>query len=358
MARPHGQRRGDGGGRETPREHARRAPARPGGARGGRRRCAAPALVRARLHAARVRAFARAALDGAARAGRAGRARGRRSAWPRSWRSRCSPPRACAPGLRWVAATAVALGAVALALLAGGVADEYLRPDHWGELLSGVGRGIDALPGRARAVPRPGRVDAARDRQPAARCSIGRRRAARVLAAARRAPGFPAAALIALVTLYVVPAVVLDFDGEFLRGAVLGAADARVPAAREAARARRTGRRPRSRLVAATGALIAAPALDGRDPWFDYESWALETAGTKRSTFSWDHDYSPLDWPRDGRELLRVKARAAGLLEGARPRPVRRPRLAPGSAPAQRRPGGAAPRQPDQPRRAGASASR
>ncbi len=26
-------------------------------------------------------------------------------------------------------------------------------------------------------------------------------------------------------------------------------------------------------------------------------------------SFSWDHDYSPLDWPRDGRELLRVKAR-------------------------------------------------
>ncbi len=62
--------------------------------------------------------------------------------------------------------------------------------------------------------------------------------------------------------------------------------------------------------AAAVGAMIAAPALDGRDPWFDYESWAVETAAAKSVTFSWNHDYSPLDWPRDGRELLRIKARA------------------------------------------------
>ena len=49
--------------------------------------------------------------------------------------------------LRWVVAGLVALAAVALALLAGGLADEYLRPDRWGSLLSGAGRGIDALPG-------------------------------------------------------------------------------------------------------------------------------------------------------------------------------------------------------------------
>ena len=48
-----------------------------------------------------------------------------------------------------------------------------------------------------------------------------RRRAARVLAARAAAPGFPLAALILLVALYAVPAVVLNFDGEFLRGALL-----------------------------------------------------------------------------------------------------------------------------------------
>jgi hypothetical protein len=56
--------------------------------------------------------------------------------------------------------------------------------------------------------------------------------------------------------------------GRFLRmGAVLGYLAAGVIA-----------------VAAAIGALIAAPALDGRDPWFDYESWAVETAGAKTVT--------------------------------------------------------------------------
>jgi transglutaminase-like putative cysteine protease len=59
----------------------------------------------------------------------------------------------------------------------------------------------------------------------------------------------------------------------------------------------------------AIGALIAAPALNQNQPWFDYEAWALETSASKTDVFSWDHSYGPLTWPRDGRELLRVKAR-------------------------------------------------
>src|SRR6185295_4417333 len=52
------------------------------------------------------------------------------------------------PGaLRFLAAIAVAVAALALALLAGGAADEYLRPDRWSALLAGVGRGVEALPG-------------------------------------------------------------------------------------------------------------------------------------------------------------------------------------------------------------------
>ena len=41
----------------------------------------------------------------------------------------------------------VALVALALALLGGGVADELLRPDRWGALASGINRGVAALPG-------------------------------------------------------------------------------------------------------------------------------------------------------------------------------------------------------------------
>jgi len=207
--------------------------------------------------------------------------------------------------LRLAVAALVAVAALALALLAGGLADEYLLPDRWGALVSGASRGIDALPGVR--VPYRG-VDEW------ARLAIGAGGTLLAVVAAllafwprRGRTGFPAVALLALVTLYVVPAVVLDFEGEFLRGAllallVLGFLRLEKLRARDA---------PAAGVVAAAaaiGALIAAPALDGSDPWFDYEGWALETAGSKAVSFSWDHDYGPLDWPRDGRELLRVKA--------------------------------------------------
>jgi transglutaminase-like putative cysteine protease len=212
------------------------------------------------------------------------------------------------PGtLRHVAAALVAFAAVALALLAGGVADEHLRPDRWGELLAGVGRGLEALPGVR--VPYRGLDEWVR-----VVISTGGTLLAVVAALlafwprAQGRTGRPVLALVAVLTLYAVPAVVLDFEGEFLRGAVLavlmlafmrleklGVADA--PAAGVAATA------------AALAALLAAPALDGREPWWDYERWALDTAETRSVTFAWDHDYSPLDWPRDGRELLRVRAR-------------------------------------------------
>ena len=62
--------------------------------------------------------------------------------------------------------------------------------------------------------------------------------------------GFPVAALLALVTLYVVPAVALDFDGEFLRGALLALSCSRSCGSRSCA----------SRDAPAAGAVAAAAA--------------------------------------------------------------------------------------------------
>ena len=71
--------------------------------------------------------------------------------------------------------------------------------------------------------------------------------------------GFPLTALIVLVTLYAAPAIVLNFDDEFLRGALLALlvlAFLRLETLR-----RRDATRPRgSPRVAAIAALIAAPA--------------------------------------------------------------------------------------------------
>ena len=112
-----------------------------------------------------------------------------------------------------------------------------------------------------------------------------------------------------LTALYAVPVVALDFTVEFLRGAVftlLMVAFLRLEKLRrpDALAAARAGDRWSRSL-----ALVAAPMLNRDTPWFDYETWALETSSSKSTTFTWNHSYEGLNWPRDGRELLRVRAR-------------------------------------------------
>ena len=62
-------------------------------------------------------------------------------------------------------------------------------------------------------------------------------------------------------------------------------------------------------IVAAVGilSLPLAAALDGERPWWDYRGWNL-FGGGKAVTFDWNHQYGPLDWPRDGTTLLNVRS--------------------------------------------------
>ena len=71
--------------------------------------------------------------------------------------------------------------------------------------------------------------------------------------------------------------------------------DAGAAGRADARRRRRSASWPRPRSTATT-------------PWWDYETWALETSASKSTAYTWNHTYGPLNWPRDGRELLRVKA--------------------------------------------------
>jgi transglutaminase-like putative cysteine protease len=194
----------------------------------------------------------------------------------------------------------------ALTLLAGGSRDELLRPDDWSELVSGISRGISDLPGVR--VPYEG-ID------PWLKFIIPAGGGALVLLAAvlafwprRSGMGHPGAALLALITLYVTPVVALPFPNEFLRGAVftlLTVAYLRL----EKLRMPDAGAAAALALGSIVLALAAAPLLNRNQPWWDYESWALETSAAKSTSYSWNHSYGPLDWPRDGRELLRVKAK-------------------------------------------------
>jgi transglutaminase-like putative cysteine protease len=204
-----------------------------------------------------------------------------------------------------LAAVVVLIVTLALALLGGGVADELLRPDRWGELWSGIGRGIEALPGVR--VPYRGVDEWTRTVIPLGGTVLVGVAGCLAFWPRRGRTGFPAIALGLLIALYAIPAVALDFENEFLRGAAL----ALLVLAFLRLEKLRVGDAGTAGVVAigvAVLALMLAPALDRSQPWWDYETWADDAASARSISFSWDHTYGPLDWPRDGRELLRVRA--------------------------------------------------
>ena len=209
------------------------------------------------------------------------------------------------PRARRATSAAVVLVALALGLVGGGVADELLRPDHWGELASGLVRGIESLPGIR--VPYRGLDEWTRIAIGVGGTVLPPLAAALAFWPRGSRTGYVIPALILLVALYAVPAVALDFENEFVRGAAL----ALLVVAFLRLEKLRVGDAGNAGMVAAAAAVLAlllAPALDGDQPWWDYESWALGAASARSTSFSWDHHYGPLVWPRDGRELLRVKA--------------------------------------------------
>jgi transglutaminase-like putative cysteine protease len=191
-------------------------------------------------------------------------------------------------------------------MLGGSVADELLRPDHWGELSSGISRGLQSLPGVR--VPYRGLDEWTRTVIPlGGTMLVGLAGALAFWPRRRGRIGFPGLALTLLVALYAIPAIALDFENEFLRGAAL----ALLVVAFLRLEKLRVGDASNAGLVAvvvALMALIVAPALDSGQPWWDYERWADSAASARSTSFTWNHTYGPLDWPRDGRELLRVRA--------------------------------------------------
>jgi transglutaminase-like putative cysteine protease len=60
--------------------------------------------------------------------------------------------------------------------------------------------------------------------------------------------------------------------------------------------------------VALAGALPLAAAADRDDPWFDYKAFAEGLGPDDPIAFKWNQEYGPIDWPRNGNEVLRVKS--------------------------------------------------
>jgi transglutaminase-like putative cysteine protease len=211
--------------------------------------------------------------------------------------------------VRLALSAVAALGSGALALLAAGVPVQLLAPANWNELLNGIRQGVEALPGvtvpYTAADPWPRLVILAGGGLLVAFAVLtafgafgsrgGRARAARVLP------------LAALVLLFVVPSVARVLPDPYLRGAGFAAL---VAAFLWLERVRPDSAARAGVLVAgAIGlGLLAAPLLDRQTPIVDVNDLAGSIAPARGTTFDWNHRYGPLNWPRDGREVLRIRA--------------------------------------------------
>jgi transglutaminase-like putative cysteine protease len=204
-------------------------------------------------------------------------------------------------------AAAVAIALLLMALITAGVPLRMLWPKGWDELVDGMIQGIGTTPGIT--VPYRGIDDWVR-------ISILSGGTALLTLAALLAfwprrtgeRGYPLAAAVALTTLYAVPIIEHGPDSPYLSGmvfCVLLAAFLWL----ERVRSDQLAVAGTCVLLVAIGGAVIAPRIDGTRPWFDYESFAENLETKKAEVFSWTHSYGPLKWPRDGRELLRVKAK-------------------------------------------------
>jgi protein-glutamine gamma-glutamyltransferase len=207
---------------------------------------------------------------------------------------------------RRTAAGVVAFVLLVLAVLVAGVPLRMLGWHQWDDLVSGLSQGISSTP--AITVPYRGIDEWVR----VAILSGGTALLALAALLAfwpRRGttPGYPIAAAIALGTLYAVPIVEHGPDSPYLDGALFCIVLAGFLWL-ERVRSDQTAVAVAIVVATAVVGAVVGPRLDGTRPWFNYENFAEKLEPTKAEAFSWTHSYGPLNWSRDGREMLRIKA--------------------------------------------------
>ena len=198
--------------------------------------------------------------------------------------------------------------ALAFVLEACGVGARLLVPTAWGDLASGISQGIGSLP--SANVPYDGADEWVR-------ITILAGAGGLVLLAAglafwpRAAHARPTAAAVAL-------GVALRRAGRraqlraplALRRGVRAAADG-VPVGRAPASASRPGSPPRWSRWRWRPGCCSAPRVDGAQPLLDPQHLADPLAGPRRRLHAGTTSTARSTWPRDGREVLRVKAQTA-----------------------------------------------
>jgi protein-glutamine gamma-glutamyltransferase len=206
---------------------------------------------------------------------------------------------------RWVRRAAIGatlLAGLFLLLLVAGMPTWYLRPDRWDTLAADLGNGIGTLP--ALRMPYRGHDEWVR-----IVLLVGGGvllAAAAILALGPRPWTF--GATFTLAVMYVTAIIEHRPAHPYFDGAVFALLLAfmlwgerlsgqEAPVAGSLA------------VVAVLGSALLAPHLDSQKPWVDYEALAESLQAGKSTTFTWNHSYAPLDWPRDGQELARVRGR-------------------------------------------------
>jgi len=209
---------------------------------------------------------------------------------------------------RALAALGLAPAFLLLVGIAAGVPRALLAPRGWDELAPGVVRGAETLAAvtlpYAGAEPWP---PLALELGGAALCAL-----AGLLALWPRpgaAPGLPFLSLGVLLVLVVTPTVALGTAHEVAVGVLLAALAVlflwleRLPLRPGAGVALLAG-------IALAGALPLGSVADRDDPWWDYRAFAADLGSVASLRFTWDQEYAALTWPREGREILRVRSRA------------------------------------------------
>jgi len=205
-------------------------------------------------------------------------------------------------------AIAATIGLAIAGLLLAGVPLRLLVPDAWDELAAGVAQGMESLP--AIAVPYRGADEWVRSALVLSGAAIvglaallafwPRKRAART-------PGFPLAAAVALGALYTIPIVERGPQSPYLGGAVFCLLLATFLWL-ERLRADQVGVAAACVIAVTVAGGLVAPRLDADEPWLDYEQIAENLQPEKAASFTWNHSYGPMTWPRDGRLVLRIRA--------------------------------------------------
>jgi protein-glutamine gamma-glutamyltransferase len=211
--------------------------------------------------------------------------------------------------LRRTIAIGVTVVLFAVALLCAGAPLHTVWPRGWDELIDGMWQGISTTPGIT--VPYRGLDEWVRTAILSGGTALVEL-AALLAFWPRRGGGLrsPIPAAVALGALYAVPVIEHNPDSPYFGGAVF----AILLAAflwMERLRTDQLGMAIACVTLTTIAGAIVAPRLDGDRPWFNYEAFAEKLEPKKAEAFLWAHTYGPLNWSRDGREMLRIKAKQA-----------------------------------------------